>query len=345
MFREKTVFVVGAGASMEVGLPIGEKLKKIIFDKLDYRANTFGQRDGNHGDDEIFYCLSKQNRTDLNECFRACTRIRDGIVLAESIDDFLDVHNEDSAIVLCGKAAITKAILDSEKSCALFYDPGNIYNTIDFRGIENTWFVSFFRLLKAGIKKSNLSKIFDNVTIICFNYDRCIEHFLVHAITAHYQIKKEGAIELVKQLKILRPFGSVGDYFGVSGRQVNFGIGSLGSVDEIRDAIKTYTDQVDSNEMIAMQDSIINAGVVVFLGNAFHDNNMRLITPEKPTKVRKRIYSTRFGISDADLRVVTEKLIRLSGNGRTARPMPQTDYFWVDKCANLFSEYRMSLRN
>ena len=34
MIKSKTVFIVGAGASAEVGLPVGGQLKKVISDKL-----------------------------------------------------------------------------------------------------------------------------------------------------------------------------------------------------------------------------------------------------------------------------------------------------------------------
>jgi len=35
MFKSKTLFVVGAGASQEAGLPTGTELKSIIAEKLD----------------------------------------------------------------------------------------------------------------------------------------------------------------------------------------------------------------------------------------------------------------------------------------------------------------------
>ncbi len=36
MFKSKTLFIVGAGASAEAGLPIGRELKVKIRDKLKY---------------------------------------------------------------------------------------------------------------------------------------------------------------------------------------------------------------------------------------------------------------------------------------------------------------------
>jgi DNA-binding HxlR family transcriptional regulator len=39
MLKSKTVFVLGAGASKEVGLPVGSELKSTIAAKLDWRIS------------------------------------------------------------------------------------------------------------------------------------------------------------------------------------------------------------------------------------------------------------------------------------------------------------------
>jgi len=40
MFQPNTVFVLGAGASHEVGLPLGSELKRIIANKLDFEYDS-----------------------------------------------------------------------------------------------------------------------------------------------------------------------------------------------------------------------------------------------------------------------------------------------------------------
>ena len=44
MFESKTVFVLGAGASHEVGLPVGSGLAEIISKKLDIRFTRSNRR-------------------------------------------------------------------------------------------------------------------------------------------------------------------------------------------------------------------------------------------------------------------------------------------------------------
>jgi len=57
-----------------------------------------------------------------------------------------------------------------------------------------SWLSDFFYLLLEGIiVDKNLSDIFNNLTIINFNYDRCIAQFLFYALCGWSQ-KNEGTI-------------------------------------------------------------------------------------------------------------------------------------------------------
>jgi hypothetical protein len=54
------------------------------------------------------------SESEVHEYRKAAQRIREGIVLADSIDDFLDQNSHDRFINLYGKAAIVKSILEAE---------------------------------------------------------------------------------------------------------------------------------------------------------------------------------------------------------------------------------------
>lgn len=56
MFKSKTVFIVGAGASCEAGLPSGDTLKERIAELLDIRFNDWGS-DQISGDRRIVKAL------------------------------------------------------------------------------------------------------------------------------------------------------------------------------------------------------------------------------------------------------------------------------------------------
>src|SRR6266850_456551 len=338
MLSSKIVFIVGAGASQEVDMPTGSELRDIIAQKLHMRFKA-GSKFVGRGDLAILEALRVTYGNDPNSYLDACGLISSGIGLSASIDDFIDIHRDDPRVAVCGKVAIAASILEKERQSKLYVDPSNIYNTIDIGSIQNTWYVAFLRMLQ--VPKSELGKLFESVTIICFNYDRCIEHFLVHAISKQYGIKQQEARSLVATLRMFRPYGSVGDNFG----GVPFGSTSLPPLEKVVSSLKTYTEQVEDKATLqAMKTALAEAKTLVFLGSVFHENNMTLLMPPQNSHSEpKRIFATRKGVSDADLARVHYALSEL----RAMKPpvdAPDSRNFFASKCNDLFETYKLSLR-
>ena len=83
---------MGAGASFEFGLPLGMGLAEKIATKLHFEFDHGLTK----GDGEFFAAL-RQNFPDnniLNSHLRACSRIKSGIRLARSINNYIDAHRE-----------------------------------------------------------------------------------------------------------------------------------------------------------------------------------------------------------------------------------------------------------
>lgn len=324
--------------SQEVGLPVGRELKGIIATKLDLRFEHFNKQIG-RGDLDILEVL-RRNYRDINPMLHVCWQIREGIELSPSIDDYIDAHKHNVNIGICGKLGIASSILKAERNSKLFYKRMNIYDTINFDSIRGTWYSGFYELLSQGVSRQNIETLFKNTTVICFNYDRCLEHFLVHALSANYHIENKDARILVEKLPVIRPYGSVGRYFSPPQEIVEFGANRLPPLEKIVENLKTYTEQVENMQSLAdIHEAISEAKVVVFLGNHFHKNNIDLLVREKPTKP-KRIYFTRHGISDHDIPVIIDQLARFSG----AQTTDSEAYRHADKCHQLFDDYRLSLR-
>jgi hypothetical protein len=217
MLKQKTTFVVGAGASAEFGLPVGSELAIAISDKLNVLFDEFG-REVVHGDRQLFYNVIHERNQELSQYQKAAWVIRDGIILAHSIDDFLDVHQHDQRVVNYGKAAIAKCILEAEAKSKLRIDVNeHAFSqaigepTIKFRANADTWLVGLMRLLVRGTPYVDRGKIFDHSTFVVFNYDRCVEHFFVHALQRFYSIGAAEANDIVSNAKIYHPYGFAGD--------------------------------------------------------------------------------------------------------------------------------------
>lgn len=67
-------------------------------------------------------------------------------------------------------------------------------------------------MLFDGVRNSDVDNVGSNITIICFNYDRCIEMYLEHAIVnAFRDVPADRARQIVARINIIHPYGSLGN--------------------------------------------------------------------------------------------------------------------------------------
>ena len=96
MFQSKTLFVVGAGASQEAGLPTGNGLTATISNKVDIKFQGYDEHLS--GEIEIANALKSHVQDaggDINHYLEACWHIRDAMPQASSIDNFIDQQGDD----------------------------------------------------------------------------------------------------------------------------------------------------------------------------------------------------------------------------------------------------------
>jgi hypothetical protein len=317
----KTVFVVGAGASKEVKLPIGSELKKSIAKALDIRF-----KDGytmNSGDAAIYDALSTTAESSeppsrgvnpVTPYLQAGWRIRDAMPQAISIDNFIDAHKNDKRIELCGKLAIVRTILEAEAASTLFVNQQS-ERKLNYSQLENTWFNSFMQLLTENCTFADLPERIASVALIIFNYDRCIEHYLFHALQNYYGISFTDAAQLLQQLEIYHPYGTVGSLPWLSSENaIDFGATPdskrlLGLASQI----KTFTEGTDelSSEVSLIRSNMKAAHRLVFLGFAFHRLNVELLLPDampadEPSE--QRVFATGLGLSTSDTESISVEL-------------------------------------
>ena len=210
----KTVFIVGAGTSKEAGLPIGSELKKSIAIAVDIRLERFTRM--SNGDHFIFeaFRLAADKGPTHNDLVASSQRvgghIRDAMPQAISIDNFIDTHSEGKEIEICGKLVIVRMILKAESDSALYSDQSRGNWPLNVKGRESAWFNSFFRRLTENCKPSDIAKRLSSVVLIIFNYDRCAEHYLYHALQSYYFMSDSDVVSLFQNLEIYHPYGTVG---------------------------------------------------------------------------------------------------------------------------------------
>jgi hypothetical protein len=280
VFSVPTVFILGAGAGTDIDMPVGNKLSDAIADRLNFRFDA-GRLE--HGDGLIIEAIrpiAKSRNDDLNSWIGAARSVSKGIRYTRSIDSYIYTHRDDEKIRDCAKLAIVQSILNSERHSALFIAPNGDWN--NEAKVNGSWLQVMMYLLQDKIVKAeNFEHIFDNFVIINFNYDRCVEHFLVHALQHLYRItEKEAANALNKWNKVIHPYGSIGALPWQNGTPpgVAFGDAAYQDIWKLSQQIFTYNEQIsDGGALAEIRTAIVNARRIVFLGFHFHQQNMDLL--------------------------------------------------------------------
>ena len=348
MFQKKTVIVVGAGASSEANLPVGGELTSRIAGLLDIPLAGARQR---HGDtlihDAIRHAAQRDDPSvgDIEAWLRACWRIRDAMPQAMSIDSFIDAHRGDESLELCGKLAIARAILQEEKKSLLFFDSTDTPITEMLGRLRATWFNAFMQLLSENCRVDGLAKRLESICLIVFNYDRCIEHFLVNAIQNFYGIGPDQAEELVRSIEVHHPSGTVGA-LPWYGREPGIAFGAEPTASQLVDLagqIKTFAEGTDpgSSDIEKTRARVAEAEIVLFLGFAYHRQNLELLSPDAPRTREERMarcFGTAWHISTSDCDLIAHELAEILGM-TMSRLALRPDL----TCAKLFQEYWRSL--
>ncbi|MEH2492833.1 hypothetical protein [Bradyrhizobium sp. AZCC 2230] len=181
---------------------------------------------------------------------------------------------------------IARSILGAEHSSVLSLanDP------TEFAKFDQTWLHQFFAMAKRNLKREDLLKTFQNVTIINFNYDRCVEQYLFHAFHQRGAVSRDDARTVVRSLRMIRPYGALGSLWG----ELAFGDYSTNPI-SAADRILTLTEQLAQDVDDAIKKAILDAHVIVILGFGFHEQNMEALTVDSEYKHRN-IFATLFGL-------------------------------------------------
>lgn len=335
MLSKSTTFVIGSGASCEFNLPDGPKLIGEIAKALDIRFDDFGSRYIS-GDTQIGETFRRLNQPG-HAWQQACWRIRDGLPgLSDSIDSYLDNHRDDVDMQRVGRAAIVKCILAAEEKSKLMLDTKRSPNPrLDCASVADTWIGALFRTLVRRCGKGGVSNFFSNCNMIVFNYDRCIEHYFEHAISQHYHISLEDARSIVAKGSIIHVYGTVGALPGYSEKRdewVPFGSTSVNLI-EVSQRIRTYTDQMSDNRIVQTMSNFLNdAEVIVFLGFAFHPQNLDLLHIRE-RRHNPQIIGSAYGVSPFNRQRYVENLTNRYSPGGTQPQLADM------KCAQLMSDF------
>ncbi len=350
MFESDTLFVVGAGASAEIGLPVGAALLEAIAEKLKISfQGGFRQTSGDPDIAEVIRLYARRRNENQNLYYQKARMIDGAVPIAPSIDNFLDAHKKDEHLQFCGKLGIVASILEAERKSKLFVDEVNGGHD-DLSRLNGSWYTLFMKILVERVDLDEIESVFDNVSFITFNYDRCIQRFLHVALQKYYGIDSGRAANLISKLEIIHPYGSIGRLpFEGGSSVVPYGARlDEAALIEAAGRIRTFTEQIEDFEFLeAIRQSVSGAETLVFLGFGFHPQNMELLSGGSMINAR-RAYATSYLCSNGDIEVFIRQIHAMLEDDFS--PGKDFDGYSVDvrvpaglKCADLLSEFSRSI--
>ncbi|MGE0651471.1 MAG: hypothetical protein AB7P12_06955 [Alphaproteobacteria bacterium] len=161
MFESPITFVIGAGASAEVGLPLGSDLKAEIAKRLSLTPNHPSARGS--GDHEIPEALTffihelGGNADDFNNYIIAGHQIAEAMPFSISIDNYLDSQRGDARIERCGKLAICRAITEAERRSDLCINPRSNTSRFSPEKIKDAWLVPFLQMATENCHRNDIA--------------------------------------------------------------------------------------------------------------------------------------------------------------------------------------------
>ncbi len=284
-------------------------LREIV--KLTHFTFDFNRpKTGDHGIFEALkLCLNEgRELVKLNEHLAVARQLGESAKQALSIDNVIDAM-EDPRLELVGKLGIVRTILNAEAASLRFKRVDNMPDTIDLSKFDDTWYSSLTKLITENVRKSQIQELFHNLELIVFNYDRCLEHYLPISLSVYYGERPDVIREIMQGLTIHRPYGMAGRLPWQKGDapSVGFGESSPQQLADVAQQVRTFTERVEEGEeLAAMRATIANADRVIFLGFAFHRQNVELLAQRMPD--HSEIVATAYEISNSDKSVISDEL-------------------------------------
>lgn len=285
-----TVLVLGAGASADFRFPLGYQLRDRV---LQYCR----QKDGR----ELLANFAHEREIDQFYAELRYSNLR-------SVDAFLEKNTE---FMTLGKHAIAAVLLPSESEEYLFPP----------QAPQEHW----YSLLADRLGYEHEQWALNQLSIITFNYDRSLEHFLTKVLAQRRRIKdSDVAYSVVRSLTIVHVHGMLGAYtesapdgdealpYGaqVNARNVSAAAGRVLVVSEATDTLPTF----DRAHAL-----LSSAKRIYFLGFGFHHDNVRRLRyfqhgPQSDVIVSGTVQ----GFLEADWRRILEGSLNGCWNGPQA---------------------------
>jgi hypothetical protein len=273
MIRSPTVLILGAGASAPFGFPCGRPLLLEIAHGIKVLSSSLG--DLGHRLEGCGY------DRDLVKQFG-----RELLLSAQpSVDAFLEKRRE---YIEVGKAAIACALIPYEREPELYR----------YQEKGPHWYEYLFSQMGTTLEHFKNSQL----SVITFNYDRSLEHFLFLALKHSYGLSDEECGEQLKAVPIVHVYGTLGGslHYEEESRPYNDEV-TLDVVKRCASTIRVLHEStiIDDPELNKARELLMHARVICFLGFGYYYDNIRRLRPGL-LPGDSELFGTAFGITEEE---------------------------------------------
>lgn len=271
----------------------------------------------------------------------AALRIRTAAKMGGSIDALLEQHNNDQNVLLCGKLAIVHFICQAEAKSTLRLTP-RVEGDLPLQGQES-WLYQLATLITSDVPRSQAERCLDDLTVVSFNYDRSLEHFLPYAFVMAFGMTLQEAQRLIAaKLKVLRPYGAVGRLPWQPGDMPDceWGTENPWNMHNLAGQIKTLSEQQNNRQLImALQNAVASAKRLVLLGFGFQPQNIDLLF-DRGLSHQPEVLMTLYDMAPTNRNAVIKTVKRKTGLERDDQLMVMTA-----RCYEMMRDYSMLLES
>jgi len=243
MIEKKTVLVLGAGASKPYGFPTGQELRDSVISQKK----------------EIWFIKQAILGFSTDSYKRFSLELsRSGF---GSVDAFLEETDEWLDI---GKKAIAYNLLSTEVSCKDKLFPPN--------QPKDHWYETLWSILKApswnSFKRNPLS-------VVTFNYDQSLEHYLATVASRNYDIKYTTALRGIYSLPFVHVHGNLGKFVLDDGTEEYGKDISNRRFQQAKNGIRIVHEDKGQTREFELAKSLLNeADRILFIGFGYNQKNM-----------------------------------------------------------------------
>jgi len=281
MIKIPTVLILGAGASIPYNFPSGLQLVESILSFVNPRNSYLPEQ-------AKLKQIGNFTDKDLEEFYSAL--LHSGCT---SIDLFLVCRPKFMKI---GKIAIALSLIPFENEDNLFYFP--------FDPTKRPWYVKVLDKIRESPNVFHKNQL----SIVTFNYDRSIDHYLFRSIQNTFDLKDDDCAKLMEAIPIVHVHGKLGKlpWEGTPYRPYSTLSNSEPDINAAIEQIKIITESEENSEEFKKARLILWPAQRIFLlGFGYNDLNLKRL--QFQLIPRGRAFGTTKGIEIKDIEDIKDK--------------------------------------